>query len=186
MPLNAKNQSVLDKMGKGLAGVASHITQGSQERATKTREQYFNLHNSVLTLSIAIAGIVIPILVNQAQPNAKTFLVISLIIFGLDVLYGIIILALSLSQEQVEIGETQDKLLSLVESLQTKLKELKTTGNDATIETEIQKMKPEYANAIDGMKRKVGWLEKYEDAIFYGAFAAAFIALLIGLVVNFY
>lgn len=186
MSLNSTNQKILDDMGKGLSGVSRQVTQYSQERAVQSKEQYLNLHNLVLTLSIAIAGIVIPILVGQAQPNAKIFFVVSLIILGLDVLYGIIILSLTLSQEQIEIRATQKKLLDLVEFLQTKLKELGATGDDRTIGTEIEKLKPEYDRAIDSIKKKMGWREKYEDVIFYGAFSTAFIALLVGLMFNFY
>jgi len=128
MPLSEHNQKVVENMDKGLSGIAISIAKDSMKRMNESNAKYLSLHNLILTLAVGIAGVIIPLLNEHAAPNAQPFLLIALIIFGIDVLFGVTALALGLSQEQLEIPISQETLLALVANLRTRLREARETA----------------------------------------------------------
>jgi len=174
----------LDDYTNGIADIPRNAAQRAYKDGMDSVREFQRLHNNILLLSVTISGVVVPILLDKVSTENARFFLLSIILFGMTVLFGVIMLAVGLSNEPRDFFDVSARTKELVGKVRDELQRIRQMNTDSEASEALKKLKDMYGKELDSMRSTPNFLMRHKDAIFYGLFITAFLSLLIGIISN--
>jgi len=182
MAIKEKNLKLINELERNLKEQLIWIARDSFNLTSKSIESYRNLRQFVIGLSVAIIGIVFPIMLANEIFKNNTFFIVSLICFNSVVIYGISNLVIVTIKDLIGIPSIINSNLEETNNQIKQVQELKKIQNNEEAGKKYKELQEKYSK--DCSKENLSWWKKtwrrYESLFFFGTFIVSFILLIIG------
>lgn len=169
------------------AELKDHLTWQARSKLTliyESAQNYRNLKQFVVGLSIAVLGLVFPSLIVQQSLAGHDYFILSFVLLSIVTVWGLIDLIVPVLTEPFSMQKTVDhhigQTLAMIKRVQA-IGEMK-DNNEAGLA--FAKLPKEYKH-LDLGEPYGGFLgglyRRYEDSLFYGLFLVSFALLVLGL-----
>lgn len=182
MPISENNLSLINNLEKDLKEQLIWISRDAVRLTSETIQSYRNLRQFVIGLSVAIIGIVFPVMIANEIFKNNSFFIVSLICFSFVVIYGISNLIISTMQDLVGITPMIESNLQRLERMIKQLRDIEKIENNDEAGKKYLELKAEYSKEFP--KEKLLFWQKlwrrYEGLFFFGFFIVGYIFLIVG------
>jgi hypothetical protein len=182
MPINQKNLDLINNLEKDLKDQLIWLARDAVNQTSATIDRYRNLRQFIIGLSVAVIGIVFPIMIANEIFKNNNFFVISLICFSIVVIYGICNLIILTMRELIEMPIMIDSKLEKLNSIIKELQDIKQIENNNEAGKKYLEFKKIYTEMFPD--ENLSFLQKiwrrYEGLLFFGFFIVGYIFLIIG------
>ena len=139
-----------------------------------TSKEYSSLQITILGLSVTIAGVVIPLLISNDLDSIsiKDNLFIAVVLFGANILWGIIHHAVSLSSAHVLIWKNADHRLEEMNKIREIIKNIKKLDNNNEAGVAFMNL-TEKVVSLGEKDKKILEKIQFGDLVFFGLFISA-------------
>ncbi len=188
MPISQNNLKLLNDLEQTLRDQLLWIGRSGLELSNDAIDRLRNLRQFVMSLSVVIVAILFPlILIEKDKFENNDFFIVSLVLFCLVVLYGIIHLVIPTIREVVEIPKVSEyhgeRIIKMIKEIQ----QIKKMDDNNIAGQKYEELKKNYSELP--IETKPGWLERYwmryESLIYFSFFIVGYVFLVVGLLVNF-
>jgi len=182
MPIKKKNLNLINNLEKDLKGQLIWLARDAVHQTSSTIDNYRNLRQFVIGLSVAIVGIVFPIMIANEIFKNNNFFTVSLICLSFVVIYGICNLIISTMSDLVGIPSVIESNLQELDKMIKQLQDIKEIENNEEAGKKYIELKAKYTKKFP--EEKLSFLQKlwrkYEGLFFFGFFIVGYIFLIIG------
>jgi len=188
MSISPNNLKLLNDLEQTLRNQLLWVGRSGLEQSVNAIDRLRDLRQFVMSLSIAIVAVLFPLLLMEKDIlENNNFFIVSLILFSLVVLYGIIHLVIPTIREVVEIPKVSEyhgeRILKMIKEIQ----EIKRIDDNNTAGKKYEDLKKRYSQLP--IETKPSWVKRcwmrYESLIYFGVFIVGYVFLVIGLLMNF-
>jgi len=182
MPISKKNLKFINNLEKTLKEQLFWLSRNGMQMSLETIESLRNLRQFIIGLSVAIIGIVFPLMLANELIKGNDFFIISLICFSYVVVYGILDLIILVIRETVDIPSVVESNLEKLMKLIKQVQDIKLIENDNEAGIKYKQLRSLYTQEISSDKlfffRKL-W-RRYESLVFFSFFIVGYIFLVLG------
>ena len=188
MPISQNNLKLLNDLERTLREQLLWIGRSGLELSNDAIDRLRNLRQFVMSLSVAIVAVLFPlILIEKDRFENNDFFIVSLVLFCVVVLYGIIHLVIPTIREVVEIPKVSEyhgeRIIKMIKEIQ----QIKKMDDNNTAGQRYGELRNNYSKLP--IETRPFWLKRYwmryESLIYFSIFIVGYIFLVVGLLVNF-
>jgi len=182
MPINEANQKRINELEKTLKEQLFWVVRNAVNQTTAIIDDYKGLRQFTIGLSVAVIGVVFPIMIANDIFKDNAYFIVSLICFSVVVLYGLCHLVLSTMNDLVNFSPMIDENLKKLQKCIEEVQEIKKIENNNEAGKKYELLQVKYTKQFPQEKL---WLiqklwRKYEGLFFFGFFIVGYIFLIIG------
>jgi len=182
MPINEENLNLINNLEKDLKEQLIWSARDAVHQTSSTINNYRNLRQFVIGLSVATIGIVFPIIMANEIFKNNNFFIVSLIYLSTVVIYGICDLIISTTSDLVLMPPAIESNLQKIQEMIKQLQDIKKIENNNEAGKKYIELKTKYTKRFPD--EKLSFLQKlwrkYEGLFFFGFFIVGYIFLIIG------
>ncbi len=182
MVIKQNNLKLLNNLENQLREHAIWVAKNGLANTSKTIEQYRDLRKFTISISVAIVGIVFPLLFVSEILKENNFFLYSFVIFSIIIIYGILNLVHTTINDLMGMPrEVNDQLNELSEQIE-QIKKIKKEQNNDLAGKKFMELRKKYGKELSeeslNFFQKI-W-KKYEWIMFFGIFILGYIFLIVG------
>jgi len=186
MSISKKNLKLINSLEKTLKEQLFWLSRNGMQISLDAIESLRNLRQFIIGLSVAIIGIVFPLMLANDLIKENDFFIISLVCFSYVVIYGIFDLIISRSRELVDIPSAVESNLKKLMKLIKEIQDIRKIENNDEAGIKYEQLKSSYTQKFPSDKlsffQKL-W-RKYENSFFFSFFIVGYIFLVLGFLMN--
>lgn len=181
-PIKPQNLAMLDEMDSKLKERGFIFIDQTLSQSIDSIKEFRKLQITTIGFSLAIAGVVIPLLVSKDMTSiVKDHLFLAIVLFGANVAWGIIAHATQLSSERKSIWQNADVRLKEMDGLRNEIQRIrKMDDNDEAGRTLINlrvRVENVKESNMSGLNNFVYLVEMIFFGLFIAGLAITFISL---------
>lgn len=182
MAISEKNLKLINDIESQLKDQLIWVARDAVNQTSSTIGDYKNLRQFTIGLSVALIGIVFPVLIANKIFENNAYFITSLICFSLVVVYGLCHLILSTMNDLVNMPSVIQNNLKELQKCIKEVQRIKKIENNNEAGKEYETLKAKYSEEFP--HEKLSFLQKiwrrYEGLIFFGLFIVGYIFLVFG------